>query len=159
MFDQLETLKGLIGLELNKVLDEFFFDDEETKEDAYKNYQNIITDGMVMIQAENILGFNEVYGNNKFKRPEQLFVIKWSELAVGITTHVNNGYLKVMTCNDKLWIEDWTEDDNEEEEYFMFNHSTLSNADRINIYCGEPLNRCRNLQYFYDKEYEGNYVN
>lgn len=159
MLDKLETLKGLIGLELNKVLDEFFFDDEERKETAYKNYQSIIDDGMIMIQAENLLGFNEIYGNKKFKRPEQLFVIKWSEIAAGITTHINNGYLKVMTCNGKLWIEDWVEDDDEDEEYFMFNHSTLSNAERVNIYRGEPLNRCRNLEYFYDEEYEGQYVN
>lgn len=159
MFDQLETLKGLIGLEINKVLDEFFFDDEERKETAYKNYQSLIADGLILIQAENLLGFNEIYGTKKFNRPEQLFVIKWSELALGVTTHINNGYLKVMTCNGKLWIEDWVEDDEEEEEFFMLNHCTIDQAERINLYRGEPLNRCRHLQYWFDEEYEGNWVN
>jgi len=154
MFDQLETLKVLIGLEINKVLEEFFFEDEETKEEAYKNYQHLIDDGVILIQSQNILGFNEMFGTKKLNRPEQIFVIKWSELAVGVTTHINNGYLKVMTCNGKLWVEDWVEDDDEEELFFMFNHSTIDETERFKLYCDKPLNRCQNDEYFYDEEYD-----
>lgn len=150
----LEDIKSLIEIEMRKLLWVYSHESEEKTLCGLNEVKRLIGDGFGMMSSQNLLGYNEMCGEKKFNKPNQLLIIDWSDIDTGNEYFEYHGFIRIMASNGKLWVEDWAVDYDDEEGYYKFHYSTLSEKERRKLYKRKPLNRYYQSQFFFDEEYE-----
>jgi hypothetical protein len=139
---------------MRKLLMVYSHENEEYTQCGLNEVRKVIGNGFEMMQSQNLLGYNEMCGEKKFKKPYQLLIINWDLINADLDYFEYNGFLRIMASNGKLWIEDWAVDYDEDVGYYKFHYSTLSEEERRKLYKKKPLNRYFKSEFFWDEDYE-----
>ncbi len=104
-----------------------------------------------IFHIENILLLDKILKGNDWDKPEMLLSIPWHLIQkVG-----NEGFIRVMVYEEMMWIEDWIEhDDFDDNKICIFNKSNIGEKKRQKLY----KNKCPMSYHFDTKTYSVNII-